>query len=220
MITPQLKRGFLFAPMTNKKQRIIFYIDGFNFYFGLKSKNWRKYLWLDLVKFCSQFVRPHQELIEVNYFTAIQLSRGKQDRQDLFISANKLNPLFQLHLGKFLVKEIRINNIIGKTFEEKETDVRIAVKMIRDVVLDKCDVSILVSADSDLIPPIEFIREFKPHHKVFVYFPPARFSFDLKQKANSSLSLQNHESKFISSILPEEIKLPNGYVLKKPPKWV
>jgi len=34
--------------------------------------------------------------------------------------------------------------------------------MIGDVVFDKCDISILVSADSDLIPPINFIKEFNP----------------------------------------------------------
>ncbi len=206
--------------MSNKKQRLIFYIDGFNLYFGLRSKNWKKYYWLDLVKFCEQFVRPHQELIRVNYFSAIQKSRGKQDRQDLFLSANKLNPKFHLFLGKFLEKIIDHNGQKIKTFEEKETDVHIAVQMIRDVVLDQCDISVLISADSDLIPPINFINEIKPTHKIFVYFPPARFSYDLKQKAANYLSLQNHEAKFQSSQFADEILLPNGYTLKRPVRWV
>ncbi len=205
--------------MGSKKQRIIFYIDGFNLYFGLRSKNWRKYYWLDLVKFCEQFVRPHQDLIRVNYFSAIQKARGKQDRQDLFLSANKLNPKFHLFLGKFLEKTISYNNQIINTFEEKETDVHIAVQMIRDVVLDQCDISVLVSADSDLIPPIEFINELKPAHKIFVYFPPARFSYDLKQRATNFLSLNNHEIKFKDSQFPDEVTLKNGYVLKRPESW-
>jgi hypothetical protein len=29
-------------------QKVSIYIDGFNFYYGLKSKNWRKYYWLDI----------------------------------------------------------------------------------------------------------------------------------------------------------------------------
>lgn len=205
--------------LSAKKQRIIFYIDGFNFYFGLKSRNWKKYYWLDLVKFCEQFIRPHQELIRVNYFSAIQKSRGKQDRQDLFLSANKLNPKFHLYLGKFLEKTIEHNGQKIKTFEEKETDVHIAVQMIRDIVLDQCDISILISADSDLIPPIDFINEIKPKHKIFVYFPPSRFSYDLKQKATNYITLHNHELKFKSSLFPDEVTLPNGYVIKKPTKW-
>ncbi|MCZ7609800.1 MAG: NYN domain-containing protein [Ignavibacterium sp.] len=205
--------------MGDKKQRIIYYIDGFNFYFGLKSKNWKKYYWLDLVKFCEQFIRPHQELVKVNYFSAIQKSKGKQDRQDLFLSANKQNPKFQLFLGKFLEKTINYNGQLIRTFEEKETDVHIAVQMIRDIVLDQCDISVLVSADSDLIPPINFINELKPKHKIFVYFPPSRFSYDLKQKASNVISLENHELKFKDSVFPDEVYLSNGYPLKRPDKW-
>lgn len=205
--------------MGDKKQRIIYYIDGFNFYFGLKSKNWKKYYWLDLVKFCEQFIRPHQELVRVNYFSAIQKSKGKQDRQDLFLSANKQNPKFQLFLGKFLEKTINYNGQLIKTFEEKETDVHIAVQMIRDIVLEQCDISVLISADSDLIPPINFINELKPKHKIFVYFPPSRFSYDLKQKANNVISLENHELKFKDSVFPDEVYLQNGYKLKRPDKW-
>jgi uncharacterized LabA/DUF88 family protein len=203
----------------SKKQRVIFYIDGFNFYYGLKHKNWKKYYWLDLVSFCERFLKDYQELTQVNYFTAIPVNKGKQERQDLFLSANKLNHKFSLFLGKFLVKDLKYKGDIVKTFEEKQTDVNIAVKMLRDIVLDKCDISILVSADSDLTPPIDFIKEYKPKHKIFIYFPPTHFSFDLKQKATKAISLEHHESKFKHSMLKDEIVLPNGYVLKRPEKW-
>ncbi len=83
-----------------------------------------------------------------------------------------------------------------------------------------CDISVLVSADSDLIPPIDFIHEYKPSHKIFVYFPPARFSYDLKQKSTNIVYLQNHEYKFQFSQFPEELSLANGYVLKKPCTWI
>lgn len=125
-----------------------------------------------------------------------------------------------MFLGKYLPKNINHNGAIIKTFEEKETDVHIAVQMIRDVVLDKCDLSVLISADSDLIPPIDFIKEYKPNHKIFVYFPPNRFSFDLRQKTTNYIRLENHEIKFKDSQLPNEIKLPNGYTLKRPESWV
>ena len=84
----------------SEKQRVIFYIDGFNFYFGLKDKKWKQFYWLNIVKFCSSFVKPHQELIEVNYFSAVQKDIGKQERQDLFFQANIKEPKFKLHLGK------------------------------------------------------------------------------------------------------------------------
>ena len=56
---------------TEEKQRVIVYIDGFNFYYGLKSTTrWRKYYWLDIVKLFESFMRPNQELIAVKYFSA------------------------------------------------------------------------------------------------------------------------------------------------------
>ena len=35
-----------------KKQKVIVYVDGFNFYYGLKGDpKWKRYYWLDIVKF-------------------------------------------------------------------------------------------------------------------------------------------------------------------------
>ncbi len=203
------------------KQRVIVYVDGFNFYYGLKSRKWKHFYWLDYTYFFQQFLKPHQHLIEVNYFSARPLNKNKSDKQDLLFSANKLNPLFRLHLGRYLPKQIicnKCNNVI-KSFEEKETDVRIATRLISDVVNKRCDISIIVSADSDLIPPIEFIREFDPIHKIFVYFPPARFSSNLYSLCNNFKKLDGAVKQFKTSILPTEIKLPNGYMIKKPENW-
>ena len=42
-------------------QKVIVYIDGFNFYYGLKKNpRWRRYYWLDVVKFFETFMRPSQ----------------------------------------------------------------------------------------------------------------------------------------------------------------
>ena len=44
------------APLS--KRKVICYIDGFNFYHGLKQKNWTKFYWLDTVKFIESFLKP------------------------------------------------------------------------------------------------------------------------------------------------------------------
>jgi hypothetical protein len=43
--------------MENKKQ-VIVYVDGYNFYYGLKNggARWKKLYWLDIVKFCDHVV--------------------------------------------------------------------------------------------------------------------------------------------------------------------
>ena len=203
------------------KQRVIAYIDGFNFYFGLKARNWRKYYWLDFVRFFEEQMKKHQELIEVNYFSAVPLNAEKADRQDLLFTANKLNPKFKLHLGKYLKKDIRCPHCKQSihSFEEKETDVRIATKMITDVVQDRCDITLLLSADSDLVPPIEFIREFDPRHKIIVYFPPYRHSTNLQSICNTHKVLSGAYQIFDKALLPETMKLPNGYEITRPENW-
>jgi hypothetical protein len=47
--------------------RVVAYIDGFNLYYGLRSKGWRRYLWLDLNQLIASLLRPYQELSGVKY---------------------------------------------------------------------------------------------------------------------------------------------------------
>ena len=63
--------------------RVVAYVDGFNLYHGLKAEYGRQYLWLDLQALVRGLLRPGQELLEVQYFTA--RVRGNPDaelRQD------------------------------------------------------------------------------------------------------------------------------------------
>lgn len=207
--------------MNINPQRVIIYIDGFNFYHGLKSKKWRRYYWLDVVKFFESFIKSHQLLVAVYYFSAVPKDdKGQIRRQQAFFSANKLNPKFNLVLGQYKRKNIKLRDgSIHSTFEEKETDVRIATQMIGDVVKDKCDLSILVSADSDLMPPIEFIKEYKPLHKILVYFPPNRESTELKFIGNKYIHLERHEDRFRKNMLNDEISLLDGTKLYRPKHW-
>lgn len=88
------------------KQKVIVYIDGFNFYYGLKKYPWKKYYWLDIIKLFESFLRPNQELKAVKYFSAKALD-DKGTRQNAFFQANKENPKFRLILGKYLKKKFR-----------------------------------------------------------------------------------------------------------------
>lgn len=211
-------------------QKVIAYFDGFNYYEGLRKKGWKKYYWQDLVKFVEFFLRPHQELEQVRYFSAVQKHEEKAKRQDKFFQANKLNPKFSLILGDFKRRtKWRKIDCNGKKvsreilfWEEKKSDVALASYIIRDVVLEKCDVIFLFSADSDITPALDVVQEIthtKKNVKIIIFFPPGNFSYDLKQKANKSFKLENHEYKFQHSQLPEKVTLSDGFVIEKPEKW-
>lgn len=201
-------------------QRVIVYIDGFNFYYGLKNKAWKRYYWLDIVKLMSSFLKPNQELIAVKYFSARPTDVGKRKRQDAFFQANKKNPKFKLILGKYLKKEIKCfscGNIIH-TYEEKESDVRIATQIVADTLKHNCDVAIIVSADSDMIPAIEIAKETKS--QVYIYFSPHQYSSNLDVLGhNRAIRMERYQQKFKNSLLPDKIELLDGYVLQKPKEW-
>lgn len=169
--------------------RVSFYIDGFNFYFGIKrsyetSAKWGCAYWIDIVKFCESFLSDGQKLEKVVYFTASPLDPNKSSRQSAFLNANKLlnGDRFEIIRGKYITKTIECPHCkfaIPRP-EEKKTDVNISVRMMADCVQGKVDSVVLISADTDLIPPLDFIYENCKSIKIKVYFPPSNFSHDIK----------------------------------------
>jgi uncharacterized LabA/DUF88 family protein len=47
-------------------------------------------------------------------------------------------------------------------YEEKETDVSLAVSLLEDAAMDRYDVALLFSADSDLCPAVRAVRRVRP----------------------------------------------------------
>lgn len=204
------------------KQKVIVYVDGFNFYYGLKGDpKWKRYYWLDIVKFFEKFMKPDQELIKVKYFSARPDNQEKNARQYAFFQANMENSRFQLILGKYLKKKItcfNCGNIIN-TYEEKESDVRIATQIVSDSYEKNCDIAIVVSADSDMIPSVELAKQ--AGQKVFIYFPSNHYSSNLAALANGHpIQLSKYESRFRQSLLPDVVHLKEkNYDLSIPEKW-
>ena len=73
---------FIFSSMA---KRVTVYIDGFNFYYGLRTAKqvnakWYKGYWIDLVKFFGQFVGEGQELI----FHRLTTQQGEKQTSKCF----------------------------------------------------------------------------------------------------------------------------------------
>lgn len=212
-----------------KNKKVIAYFDGFNYYEALKSKKWRYYYWQDLTKFVSYFLKSYQSLEAVKYFSAIQNDINKASNQDKLFQVNKDNVKFNLILGDFKKrhkwKRVECSSCLVKDnykleyWEEKKSDVALAVHIIRDVALKKCDVIFLFCADSDLTPAIDVVKEINPFIKVITFFPPGLFSYDLKNKSTKSFNLENHEEKFKKSVFENKVKLINGFEIERPQNW-
>ena len=205
-----------------EKKKVIVYVDGFNFYYGLKKNpKWKKYYWLDIVKLFETFMKDDQELVCVKYFSARPQNIDKSRRQNAFFQANKENPKFRLILGKYLKKTITCYNCgyAINTFEEKESDVRIATQIVNDSLKNSCDIAIVVSADSDMIPAIELSLE--AGVSVFVYLPPYHHSTSLSNIAPSRpINLERYEKRFKDCMLPDVVHLKAAnFDLTIPEKW-
>jgi uncharacterized LabA/DUF88 family protein len=90
--------------------------------------------------------------------------------------------------------------------------------MIVDSFANRFDVALLISGDSDLVPPIRAIKDCHPAKRINIAFPPLRNSVALKKVADGECVIGRGTLK--KSQLPNEITMPNGHVLKKPETWV
>lgn len=198
-------------------KRVIFYFDGFNFYNGLKDMSkkkpqWKNYYWIDLYKFCQQFVYAHEgnELVSIKYFTAPPQNDKKRSKQSAFLNANKLinGDKFLFYTGHYTNKEVECFATCKQKFtvpEEKCTDVNFALNIIIDCMEDIVDTVVLITADSDQIPTIKMLKAKFPTKKLKVYFPPCRNSTDIRNQVGQVVFLENHEDKFNLSKMPGDV---------------
>lgn len=106
---------------------------------------------------------------------------------------------------------------MSKEFLCISTDVNIAVEMVVDAINDSYDVAILISGDSDLVPPIKAIHKKFPTKRVVVAFPPDRQNNSIKNVARGSMYIGRRG--LFQNQFPPSITLANGHVIHKPGKW-
>ena len=204
-------------------ERVIAYIDGFNLYFGMKEKGWRRYYWLDVHLLAKNLLKPYQELTATKYFTSRVYSTPndpkKTKRQGEYLEALNTVPGCKIFYGHYLEKVIRCNRCshCWTTYEEKMTDVNISVELMTDAYQDKFDTAFLISGDSDLVGPIKAVRRSFPLKRVVVGFPPRRHSVQLKKVANAIFAIGR--KKIADSMFPDQVRKTDGYILRRPDRW-
>jgi len=201
-------------------QRVISYIDGFNLYFGLKDKGWKRFYWLNISNLTKRLLKSGQSLHSVKYFTSrISLPADKVKRQTLFIEALETLPDVKIYYGKYQRNDVTCTHCGHVMYKpnEKMTDVNIAVEMLSDAFRNQFDIAILISADSDLTGPVKLIRELFPDKQVVIAFPPSRFSYDLQNAAHASFTIGRRN--LSASLFPDQITKPDGFVIIRPEKW-
>lgn len=201
-------------------ERVIAYIDGYNLYYGLRSKGWKRFYWLNIQTLARQFIKPKQTLVMTKYFTTVvKQPEDKRRRQSVFLDALKTLPDFQIYYGQFLSETI-VCRRCGHTYtthHEKMTDVNISVEVMTDASRNNFDTALLISADGDLAGVVATVQNLFHPKRVIAVFPPGRTSFALKQASSSVLHIGHVE--LSKSMFPEQVIKPDGVILRCPAQW-
>lgn len=160
-------------------KRIAVFIDGFNIYHRIddyeritkKNLKWLNYHQL----FSSLCLKGIEQLEAVYFFTSIDGKRpaSVQERHRNFIGALVAYGV-QVYHGVFKYKSTacRQCRATWETPTEKETDVRIACKILELAHADVFDECWLVTGDQDLVPMVQSFRVMFPEKSIKVWLPP------------------------------------------------
>ncbi|MBC6414883.1 MAG: NYN domain-containing protein [Bdellovibrionales bacterium] len=198
--------------------KITAFIDGFNLYHSLvKNPETEKYRWLNLKKLCQFFIKKSESLTDIYYFTALaKWNEGKIKRHQEYIKALETTNVQVVHENfKRVTKRCRKCYANYKTFEEKETDVNVALYLIKMAFQNKFDKFFLVTGDTDLIPAVKMIKEYFPKKRSHIITPINSRSMSLKDIADSSSKIKKQHLQ--DSLFPNIIQ-SDGEILK-PKQW-
>ena len=199
-------------------QKLNLYVDGFNLYFGLRSYGGR-YKWLDLRLLAERLCQDGEVVGTVIYCTARISGKDKTKirRQNVYLEALRERGV-TIVFGKF---KARPHNCPScghryKKPEEKESDVNLASLLLRDAAAGQAKTVAIVSADSDLILPMQIAKE-EYGCRVVPVFPPNRNSAEIQQRIGRPFHLG--ASVLAKCQLPTKIIKDDGYELYRPKKW-
>lgn len=196
------------------------YVDGFNLYHGVHDWSQRRFLWLDLVAL-SKKLRPRQQLVGVRYFTAPVLNNaGAQSRQAHYIDALEscYPEALEVIKGRYQQKTMTCRNcdVSWPTYEEKETDVNLATRIVTDAFAGAYDAALIVTGDSDVAPAVRAALQANSELFIAAAFPPERFSQELKDLMPASFHIAH--SKIRQSQFDDAFEA-GGKTFGRPPKW-
>lgn len=207
------------ANILTKNERVIVYVDGFNLYFGMLDAGFDYCKWLNIKLLVCNLLQNNQTLVEIKYFTSrVSNNPEKQKRQNTYLEALESVGV-NIYYGNYQSDKIECKRCgnIWPTYNEKMTDVNIATQILIDAFQDKYDMAMLISGDSDLVPPIKSVHEIFKNKRVFVAFPPKRHNQSVALMAKGSLTIGR--KKLVDSQFELEVPKRDGYILKKPKDW-
>ncbi len=166
------------------------------------------------------FVFGKDTLAEVVYFTTLATwDAGKTARARIYIRALESEGV-QVVYGEFKRKQKHCHLCRGLfwSFEEKQTDVNMALYLVLYALQERYDKAIIVSGDTDLLPAVKGVRGAFPGKQIGLVIPIGRRSEDFKQQVDFHYKMREHH--LVKSQFADPLTLPDNTVLTKPANWI
>ena len=172
-----------------KMKRVAVFIDGNNFYFGLrklygKNRSLKNFYFEGF----AQFLAGKEKVVAIYYYNALldrENNPQKYESQKDFFEKLKQIPNFHLVLCKLLKRNITGTNKFYYII--KEDDINMAVDMVENACDDNFDIAVLVSGDGDFVPAVRSVKK-KNKFVKNIYFKNSS-SRNLKNFCDESLEL-------------------------------
>lgn len=215
-----------------KRVAVVALVDGFNLYHALdnydRGKNpadkarYQKYKWLCLTSLVKRFVAPQTELLhQVEYFTTYPpWSREKEQRHRAYVMA-QLSMGVKVTFGEFKERIIKCKADCKKEFmrwEEKQTDVNIATRILELAQTPDVGKIILVTADSDQVPALKLAKRLRPEKTFASLVPIGRGAKEIYAVCSPNYTMT--EDHLCECQLPEIVRWEKTNMeIKKPPSY-
>lgn len=147
---------FFMGSSVDPNERVAIFIDGSNFYHGLKAA-----FGITRIDFrqLSLALCQGRKLVRTYYYNAPVIKQddeARYRRQQQFFEVLYKTPYLTVHLG-------RLEKRPDGKIVEKGVDIKIASDMLRLAYSDAYDTAILVSADGDYVDAVEGVKERGKH---------------------------------------------------------
>ena len=211
--------------------RVSFIVDGFNVYHSLLDA--RRDLgdvptkWLDLDRLLRSYLPmlgPNPEFADIYYFSAfakhlLAVDADVVTRHQTYVSALQSTGV-HVEMGRFKPKDMKCKATCREMFkrhEEKYTDVAMSAKLFEIFHTDTCDVAVIVTGDTDLVPAVKTAQRLFPAKEICFGFPHRRSSVELKNLVSRHFRLK--ANRYTATQFPDPIALGDGASIAKPASW-
>lgn len=132
--------------------------------------------WVNLWSLSETLLRPGEQLVAVKYCSAFATwLAGPFARHREYVRALECVGVEPI-MGRFKnkLRECKQCHAKWTAHEEKESDVNVAIHLIRDTITNQFDRAIIISADSDLVPAIRMAKDYDRAKEICAVAPPKR----------------------------------------------